>query len=232
MKQWLDRTGRRVIPLLALALVGGSLGAGAWAALEPPGPPASIQRNGDVPEGRDLARDLSNAAGEGDWEAIDRELGEVERQLDSSPPPPRGIEIRREWRVERRADRRQRWAERWADRGDRAGRRWDELGERLGERIGERGEAWGEAWGERGERIGEYWGRVGERMGEHWGEFGNRTGERWGAFGERAGRRWSRVADGRTAGPTAAGGDLTEAVELSVETVLDALETLIDSLEY
>lgn len=257
---------RGVLLGTALVVLGGVATADAWCAFEEP-TAAGAERGGA------LARELSRAAADDDWGAIERSLGELERTLQAGVPaqslpaealpaedPAGGLpgadapvqrhaeRMVRRHRVEDRHVRVHRhlrleppnghpgetWEEHWEHFGERVGRHWG----RFGGRMGERGEAWGEHgarvgehWGRVGERIGERWAELGSRAGERWGELGNRAGERWGSFGERAGRRFSRVGDeiGDRFGEI--GDDLPDIIDLTIETVVDAVETLIDSLE-
>jgi hypothetical protein len=69
--------------------------------------------------------------------------------------------------------------------------------------------------------MGEDWGEFGQRMGDRWGEFGERTGRRWGHAGRHFGDRLHDVND-----------EVPEVVELTIESVMDALETLLDSFDH
>ena len=109
---------------------------------------------------------------------------------------------------------------------------WEHFGERMGEHWGAYGERMGERWGGFGERMGEHWGAYGQRMGEHWGEFGQRMGDRWGAYGERTGHRWAHA--GRDLGDRFEDlhDEVPEVVELTVESVMDALDTMLDAFDH
>jgi hypothetical protein len=229
---------RGVVLGTALVVVGGLAAADAWCAVEEP-PVASSQI------GQTLVQDLRRAADSQDWEAVDRSLAELEQRLDASDPAAERSRVRSRHQERRRLRVRhelrlepphghpgETWEEHWEHFGERMGRHWGQFGERMGERGAAFGERMGEHWGEFGNRTGERWGEFGERAGERWGEFGNRAGERWGSFGERTGRRFGRVGDeiGEHFGEV--GGDLPDVIELSIETAIDAVETLIDSLDH
>jgi hypothetical protein len=130
-----------------------------------------------------------------------------------------------------RVTRTETWDEHWEHFGERMGEDWGAFGERMGEHWGEFGQRMGEHWGEVGERMGEDWGAFGERMGEHWGEFGQRMGDRWGEYGARTGQRWAHA---RHVGDRFqdVNDEVPELVELTIESVMDALETLLDSFDH
>jgi len=125
--------------------------------------------------------------------------------------------------------------ERFGETLGRQGEEWGRFGERVGRHWGERGESWGEHWGSFGEEMGEHWGAYGERLGEHWGDFGERMGERWGDFGGRVGERFGEAWSGRDRAPSerfeALNDELPEIVELTVESVMDALDTLLEAFD-
>jgi hypothetical protein len=134
------------------------------------------------------------------------------------------------------------WEKHWEHFGERMGEHWGRFGERIGEHWGAQGEAIGEHWGAFGEGIGEHFGRMGEEIGHHfgelgqrmgrdWGRYGQRMGRRWGDFGARTGREWGRCDDLDTH-LDRLGDELPEVVGLTVDSVMDALDTLLDSLDH
>ncbi|HVR31022.1 MAG TPA: hypothetical protein VMS86_15985 [Thermoanaerobaculia bacterium] len=213
--------------VVGLAVSGAAVGANG----SPPAAPASAG------ESESLAARLRLAAADADWEAVESGLDELERWLDpsdaqvpssaatradGSPVAPmaarRGVagplrhdrEEARRSRSSRRG-RSETWDEHWEHFGERMERHWSRVGERTADR--------GHDWEELGERAGERWGAFGERAGDRWSGFGARTGRRWSRIGNQMGRRFEEMAE-----------DLPEAIELSIETVLDALDTLLASL--